>query len=297
MAAETLERLVRRRPGCRRTAPAAGPAFALRPAQPGRGFDLLPAPDPGDVFYDIEGDPFFEGGLEYLHGLWAPDTGFRAIWAHDREAERAALAAVLDAFRTRIAAHPGARIYHYAAYEITALRRLTALHGARRGLPRPAAARAALRRSLRGRARRHPRLRAGLFDQVARGLHRHRARGRGHDRRRLGRRLRALAREGRPAILDEIEEYNRIDCVSTEKLRDWLVAIRPDVPWPALAEDAGREGDRGGRGGGRAPGAAGGLEPRSEASGCSSTSASSTGVRRSRPGGRSSTASARTPTR
>jgi predicted RecB family nuclease len=36
---------------------------------------------------------------------------------------------VLDAVRARIAAHPGARIYHYAAYEITALRRLTALHG------------------------------------------------------------------------------------------------------------------------------------------------------------------------
>ena len=109
---------------CRR----AGPS-RLRPAAPGKGFDLLPAPDPGDIFYDIEGDPHVEGGLEYLHGLWAPDTGFRAIWAHDRDAERAALAAVLDAFRARIAAHPGARIYHYASYEVTALRRLTALHG------------------------------------------------------------------------------------------------------------------------------------------------------------------------
>ena len=29
------------------------------------------------------------------------------------------------------------------------------------------------------------------------------------------------------AILDEIEGYNRIDCVSTQRLRDWLVAIRP----------------------------------------------------------------------
>ena len=152
-----------------------GPAFALRPAVPGKGFDLLPAPDPGDIFYDIEGDPHVEGGLEYLHGLWAPDTGFRAIWAHDRDAERAALVAVLDAFRARIAAHPGARIYHYASYEVTALRRLTALHGARRGLPRPAAARAAVRRPLRGGARRRDRLGARLFDQVARGLHRHRA--------------------------------------------------------------------------------------------------------------------------
>ena len=56
----------------------------------------MPAPDPGDIFYDIEGDPHVEGGLEYLHGLWAPDAGFRAIWAHDRDAERAALVAVLE---------------------------------------------------------------------------------------------------------------------------------------------------------------------------------------------------------
>ena len=128
MAPETLARLVAQA-GLQVRREDDGPAFALRPSLPGKGFDLLPAPDPGDIFYDIEGDPHVEGGLEYLHGLWAPDTGFRAIWAHDRAAERAALEAVLDAFRARIAAHPGARIYHYAAYEVTALRRLTALHG------------------------------------------------------------------------------------------------------------------------------------------------------------------------
>ena len=128
MAAETVARLVtqaRLQVGWA----AGGPAFALRPVVAGKGFDLLPAADPGDIFYDIEGDPHVEGGLEYLHGLWTPDTGFQAIWAHNRDAERAALVAVLDAFRARIAAHPGARIYHYAAYEVTALRRLTALHG------------------------------------------------------------------------------------------------------------------------------------------------------------------------
>jgi uncharacterized protein len=40
-------------------------------------------------------------------------------------------------------------------------------------------------------------------------------------------------------ILDEIEDYNRIDCISTEELRDWLVSIRPSGPWPILAPDAG----------------------------------------------------------
>ncbi len=64
MAAETLERLVAQA-RLQANRPGAGPAYALRPPKPGCGFDLLPAPDPGDVFYDIEGDPFFEGGLEY----------------------------------------------------------------------------------------------------------------------------------------------------------------------------------------------------------------------------------------
>ena len=36
---------------------------------PSRGLALLPKPDPGDLFYDIEGDPFYEGGLEYLFGV------------------------------------------------------------------------------------------------------------------------------------------------------------------------------------------------------------------------------------
>src|SRR3546814_13624916 len=43
---------------------------------------------------------------------------------------------------------------------------------------------------------------------------------------------------GDEQILDEIEDYNRIDCQSTQLLRDWLVGIRPDGPWPALAQDA-----------------------------------------------------------
>jgi uncharacterized protein len=43
---------------------------------------------------------------------------------------------------------------------------------------------------------------------------------------------------GDQQILDEIEDYNRVDCQSTQLLRDWLVGIRPDGPWPVLAQDA-----------------------------------------------------------
>ncbi len=104
------------------------PAVELRAPEPGKGFDLLPEPQAGDLFYDIEGDPHFEGGLEYLHGVWF-DGQFRAFWAHDHAAEARALAELLEFFRARLTAYPDARIYHYAPYEITALRRLTTKYG------------------------------------------------------------------------------------------------------------------------------------------------------------------------
>ena len=104
------------------------PSWELRQPEPGRGFDLLPQPQPGDLFYDIEGDPHYESGLEYLHGIWF-DGQFRAFWAHDYASEARALADLLDFLRARLAAHPSARIYHYAPYEITALRRLTTKYG------------------------------------------------------------------------------------------------------------------------------------------------------------------------
>jgi uncharacterized protein len=99
------------------------PAFELRVSEPGKGFDLLPEPKPGDLFYDIEGDPHFEGGLEYLHGVWF-DGQLGAFWGHDHASEARALTEILEFFRARLAAYPSARIYHYASYEITALRRL-----------------------------------------------------------------------------------------------------------------------------------------------------------------------------
>ena len=41
---------------------------------------------------------------------------------------------------------------------------------------------------------------------------------------------------GDAGILAEIEDYNRIDCVSTERMRDWLLEIRPKGPWLEIGE-------------------------------------------------------------
>jgi hypothetical protein len=40
-------------------------------------------------------------------------------------------------------------------------------------------------------------------------------------------------RLGNKAFLDEIEAYNKLDCQSLRRCRDWLVSLRPTgAPWP-----------------------------------------------------------------
>src|SRR5690606_34552337 len=41
----------------------------LDAGEEGRGFARLPRPDEGDLFFDMEGDPYEVGGLEYLFGV------------------------------------------------------------------------------------------------------------------------------------------------------------------------------------------------------------------------------------
>ena len=214
------------------------PDYELRASQPTKGFDLLPEPQPGDLFYDIEGDPHYEGGLEYLHRIWF-DGRFQAFWAHDHDAEARALSDLLAFFRARIEAYPTARIYHYAPYEITALKRLTTKYGI---------GEAFLDRLLRERRF------VDLFAVVRGGLigsepnYSIKSMEAFYDRKRDGEVKTAGGsvvayerwRETQDQqILDEIEDYNRVDCISTEELRDWLVSIRPSGPWPILAPDAG----------------------------------------------------------
>lgn len=51
--------------------------YELLPLDERTGFRLLPRPSDGDVFFDMEGDPYFEPrrGLEYLFGLMTIDGG------------------------------------------------------------------------------------------------------------------------------------------------------------------------------------------------------------------------------
>jgi uncharacterized protein len=75
--------------------------YELLPLDERTGFRLLPQPSEGDVFFDMEGDPYFEPrrGLEYLFGFTTVDAGtprFDAIQALDRDQEKAAFERFVD---------------------------------------------------------------------------------------------------------------------------------------------------------------------------------------------------------
>jgi uncharacterized protein len=117
----------------------------LLPPEQERGFGLIPEPDPGDLFFDIEGYPHFEprAGLEYLFGIVGLERGtpqFRAFWGKDRQAEREMFEGFIDVVRERLASCPNLHIYHYAvrptklkadAAPRTRRRRLTTSSGVR----------------------------------------------------------------------------------------------------------------------------------------------------------------------
>ena len=100
------------------------------------GLESLPAANMADVFFDMEGYPLISGGLEYLFGVCS--TGdkhgsyeFHDWWAHDRDEEKLAFEGFIDWTFDRWKKNPGMHIYHYAAYEVSAIRRLSTRHDTR----------------------------------------------------------------------------------------------------------------------------------------------------------------------
>jgi len=109
----------------------------LLQVEPERGFALVPEPNPGDIWLDLEGHPWFEParGLEYLFGWIEIDEDgrprYECLWAHDRREEKTSFERLMDAIAERRRRFPGMHVYHYASYEATALKRLMGEHGTR----------------------------------------------------------------------------------------------------------------------------------------------------------------------
>ena len=108
----------------------------VRPREddPRRGLARLPSPSPLDIFFDMEGFPFAEGGLEYLFGavhLGDGKPSFTDWWAHNEIQERKAFEDFIDWAYARWRRDKTLHIYHYAAYETTAVRRLMGKYASR----------------------------------------------------------------------------------------------------------------------------------------------------------------------
>ncbi|MCP9485572.1 MAG: TM0106 family RecB-like putative nuclease [Gaiellaceae bacterium MAG52_C11] len=201
----------------------------LKP-QPEAGFALLPDPSPGDLFFDFEGNPFWDssGGLEYLWGILDVDGEFTPLHAHDHATERIAFETFVDLVHERLAEYPDLHVYHYAQYEIAALRRLMGRYGTRE-----AELDDLLRRNVF----------VDLYKVVRNGI---RAAVPGYGLKELevflDFRRQAEVQDGgtsiivfeqwmqtgEQALLDRIDEYNREDCIATRLLRDWLLGLRDE---------------------------------------------------------------------
>ncbi|WP_445768046.1 TM0106 family RecB-like putative nuclease [Rheinheimera sp.] len=92
----------------------------------------LPERSRADIYFDLEGFPLLEGGLEYLWGAGYTEQGhfqFKAWWAHNEAEEATAFQNFIQWAYQRWQAQPEMHIYHYGHYEITALRRLMGKYG------------------------------------------------------------------------------------------------------------------------------------------------------------------------
>ncbi|CCQ47298.1 recB nuclease, TM0106 family domain protein [Pseudarthrobacter siccitolerans] len=214
---------------------------------PENSIGALPAPSPGDIFFDFEGDPLWQDpatgvwGIEYLFGvIEAPVAGhsgdpvFRPFWAHSRSEERRAFLDFLGYVEKRRARYPDMHVYHYAAYEKTALRNLSLAHQAgedtvdtwlREGLL--VNLYATVRQSLRISEASYSikkleplymgdNLRSGDVKDAGASVVAYAAYCAARD---AGNEAEAAA------ILASISDYNRYDCLSTLRLRDWLLEI------------------------------------------------------------------------
>lgn len=99
----------------------------------GDGLTRLPPASNNDVFFDLEGYPLQEGGLEYIWGnTYANEEGeleFKDFWAHNADQEKQAFCDFIDWVTQRHQQDPSMHIYHYGHYETSALKRLMGRYG------------------------------------------------------------------------------------------------------------------------------------------------------------------------
>lgn len=227
----------------------------LLPLVPGFGLASLPAPSSGDIFFDLEGDPFAgEGGLEYLFGYSFADAdgtaSYTSDWAFSREDEKANFERFIDFVMARLGQHPDLHIYHFAPYEPAALKRLMGRYASReeeidfllrskRFVDLYGVVRNALRASVESYSIKKLEPLYGFTRDTKLS-----------DANMALAKVQACLELGDLEFIDDADRtvvagYNRDDCVSTWQLRDWLetrrdelVGAGTDVPRPEALEGA-----------------------------------------------------------
>jgi predicted RecB family nuclease len=101
------------------------------------GLARLPPPHEGDIYFDMEGYPLIDGGLEYLFGACYLEVGkknqpdkwkYKDWWALSKRDEKVAFEEFVDWAFKRYKKFPQMKIYHYASYEVSALSRLMCVY-------------------------------------------------------------------------------------------------------------------------------------------------------------------------
>lgn len=217
----------------------AQPIYETLPLTPNAGLYRLPEPSPGDIFLDLEADPFVgEEGLEFLFGYVTTDPdgkrNYVAEWAFSRAEERRAFERFVDFVMARWAQYPSLHIYHYAPYEPSALKRLMGRYATRedeidrmlRGslfvdlyiIARQSIRASVERYSIKNLETFYDFNRSVPLIEVRSALAKLQARLELND-------AANISDESRDLVL----RYNRDDCLSAQKLRDWLETIRGEM--------------------------------------------------------------------
>jgi uncharacterized protein len=225
-----------------------------------KGLETLPVPSPGDVFLDFEANPYvLDQGLEYLTGVltmsgdFPADFTYESLWSFNGAEEKKAFERLIADVMERWRLYPEMHIYHYAPYEPTAIKRLAGRHatcfddvdellrgGVFVDLYR------VVRQSLRASVESYSIKRLEPLYGFTRDVPLHDANVA------LQTFDTALALGSRPEeigyLLTTIEGYNRDDCLSALRLRQWLESRRLEVEAEsgrALARPAIRSGKPG----------------------------------------------------
>src|ERR1700722_3457585 len=200
------------------------------------GFCKLPEPSPGDVFVDLEGDPFVgNSGLQYLFGVAVKNADdqlrYEKVWAYNPGEEKTAFEWFVDLVTIRRKEFPTMHVYHFGGYEPGAFKNLMGLYATREE-EIDSMLRAGLFIDLHSIFKQA--LRAGVeeyslktlehFAGFKRSIHKDDSRA---AMRYITHSLELGWSDAIPEnFITDMETYNRDDCFATSALRDWLESQR-----------------------------------------------------------------------